>query len=91
MGKKLSESDYYRIRRNILKKLYSNTAFSKGHVLFVRLQSGIPRHLSGFTVDVLDDLLRDGLVIYYGKTKYGDAYQLNIKKLDIIERIIFSH
>ena len=90
MGKKVSRLDYWRIKRNILKKLYSNQAFSKGHMLFERLQSGIPRHLSGNVKDVLSDLLKEELVLLYGKTKYGDAFQLNIKKQSEIERIIFE-
>ncbi|MBN1502699.1 hypothetical protein JW930_04080 [Candidatus Woesearchaeota archaeon] len=90
MGKRLSRSDYWRIMKNILKKLYSKQAFGKGHLLFERLQSGIPGHLKGFTKPVLSDLIRKELVLFYGKTKYGDAFQLNIKKLAEIEKIIFE-
>lgn len=86
---KLSNQDYQKIRKNIIKRLYSNQAFSKGHLLYERLASGIPPHLTGFAKDVLKDLLKEGLVLYYGRTKYGDAYQLNIKKLKEIEEIIF--
>jgi len=89
MGKKLSKSNYVKIKKNILKKLYSNKAFSKGHLLYERLTSGIPPHLAGFVDDVLNDLLKESLVIYYGKTKHGRAYQLNIRKLKEIEEIIF--
>ena len=89
MGKKLSKSNYVKIKKNILKKLYSNKAFSKGHLLYERLTAGIPPHLAGFVDDVLNDLLKESLVIYYGKTKHGRAYQLNIRKLKEIEEIIF--
>ena len=85
---KLSNQDYQKIRKNIIKRLYSNQAFSKGHLLYERLASGIPPHLAGFVKDVLKDLLKEGLVLYYGRTKYGDAYQLNIKKLKEIEELI---
>ncbi|MBI2660269.1 hypothetical protein HYX07_03855 [Candidatus Woesearchaeota archaeon] len=88
MSKKLSNQDYQKIRKNVIKKLYSNQAFSKGHLLYERLASGIPPHLTGFVKDVLKDLLKEELVLYYGRTKYGDAYQLNIKKLKEIEEII---
>jgi len=87
MGK-LSKSDYIRLRKNIIKKLYSKKAFVKGHLLYERLTSGIPSHLSGFVEEVLNDLIREELVIHYGKTKHGDAYQLNIRKLREIEEII---
>ena len=85
---KLARSDYIRIRNNILKKLYSHGAFNKGHLLFERLQHGIPSHLSGFVKDVLKDLVKEELVLFYGKTKHGEAYQLNIKKLKEIEELI---
>lgn len=88
VGKKLSKEDYLRIQKNIIKRLYSSQAFSKGHLLYERLTSGIPPHLKGFVEDVLKDLVKEELVIFYGKTKYGNAYQLNIKKLKEIEDII---
>ncbi len=78
-----------KIKRNILKKLYSNQAFCKGHLLYERLKSGIPPHLEGFVRDVLGDLIKEELVLFYGKTKHGDAYQLNIKRLKEIEDLIF--
>ena len=90
MGRKLSKTDYWRIKKNILKKLYSAQAFSKGHMLFERLQSSIPGHLKGFVKVVLSDLMKEELVLLYGKTQYGDAFQLNIKKLAEIEKIIFK-
>jgi len=88
MGNKLSNLDYLRIKKNIIKRLYANKAFSKGHLLYERLTSGIPPHLAGFVNKVLDDLIKEGLVVHYGRTKYGDAYQLNIQKLKEIEEII---
>jgi hypothetical protein len=89
MGKKLSRSNYIKIKKNILKKLYSNKAFSKGHLLYERLTAGIPSHLTGFVEGIFNDIVKEGLVIYYSKTKHGNAYQLNIKKLKEIEEIIF--
>lgn len=88
---KISSRDYIRIKKNILKKLYSNQAFSKGHLLYERLLFGIPSHLKGNVKEILEILLKEKLVIFYGKTKYGDAYQLNIKKLKEIEEIIFNN
>ena len=90
MANKLNKTDYWKIKGNIIKKLYSSQAFSKGHLLYERLTSGIPSHLNRFVYDVLKDLIKEELVLFYGKTKYGDAYQLNIKKLKEIEEIIFQ-
>jgi len=87
---KLSQIDYDRIKKNIVKKLYTKQAFSKGHILFERLKGGIPPHLHGFIIDVLKDLMKEDIVLLYGKTKHGDAYQLNIKKLKEIEEIIMK-
>ena len=85
---RLNESDYVKIRKNIVKKLYAYGAFRHGHLLFERLQSGIPSHLVGYVKQVLDDLVREEIVIFYGRTKHGNAYQLNIKKLKELEEII---
>ena len=89
MGK-LSNSDYFKIKKNIIKRLYANKAFSKGHLLYERLTSGIQPHLAGFVRQVIEDLVKEGLVLYYGRTKHGDAYQLNVRKLKEIEEIIFK-
>lgn len=88
--KKIGEQDYEKIRKTILKKLYSCRAFRKGHLLLETLQSGIPSYLIGSVPFILKDLIKKGLIVYYGKTKHGLAYQLNIKKLKEIEEIIFS-
>ena len=84
----IKKEDYERIKRNIIKKLYSSKAFRKGHLLIETLKRGIPSHLIGYVEHVLKDLLKKELVIIYGKTRYGCAYQLNIKKLKEIEEII---
>ncbi|MFH0798046.1 MAG: hypothetical protein V1906_01400 [Candidatus Woesearchaeota archaeon] len=85
---KISPEDYLRIRKAIVRKLYVKRAFRKGHMLLERLQSGIPSHLAGYVPLVVDDLIKEGIVIHYGRTKHGDAYQLNISQLDEIEDIV---
>lgn len=85
---KITHTEYLLVKKNILKKLYAHNAFTKGHLLVERLQSGIPKHLAGFIPEVLSDLAKEELVTHYGKTKHGDAYQLNIKKLKEIEAIV---
>jgi len=87
----LSDMEYQKIKRNIIKKLYSKKAFEKGHLLFDRLKSGIPSYLMGYVKIVLNDLIKEEIVLFYGKTKHGDAYQLNIKKLFIIEDVVFKY
>ncbi|MFT7615853.1 MAG: hypothetical protein ACI8Y7_000680 [Candidatus Woesearchaeota archaeon] len=80
----------HKIQKHIIKKLYVHNAFTHGHILYERLQSGVPRHLQGLIKPGLKELLKENLVLLYGKTKYGLAYQLNITKLKEIEDIIFS-
>ena len=88
MAKKLDEADYSRIKKNIVKKLYAYGAFAHGHLLLERLQNSIPSHLIGFVKEVLADLVKQGIVLFYGRTKHGDAYQLSIEMLKEIEEII---
>ncbi len=90
MAKKLSPQDYKKIRLTILRKLYAKGAWGKGHLLFERLQSGMPPHLYGFVKDVLKDLVKGNFIIFYGKTLHGDAYHLNIAKKVEIEKELFS-
>ena len=89
MNKKLSETDHHKLKKNIIKKLYSKKAFSKGHLLYERLTTSIPSHLKGYIDDILKELIKEELIIFYGKTKHGNAYQLNIKRLKEIEDLIF--
>ncbi len=84
----LKRTDYIKIKKNIIKKLHSKKAFSKGHLLFERLQAGIPSHLKGFVKAVLNGLINEKLVLFYGNTTHGPAYQLNIKKIKEIEELI---
>jgi len=90
MSRRLDEENHLRIRKNILKKLYAYKAFSKGHLLFERLLSGIPSHFRGWVAEVLAKLIKEDLVRCYGKTLHGKAYQLNLDKLEEIEQIIFG-
>ncbi len=85
---KLAKQDYEKIKKNIIKKLYTNNCFCKGHMLFERFKTSIPHHLSGFVKEVLKDLIKENIVLPYGKTKHGVAFQLNIKKITEIEELI---
>ena len=88
MAKEPNRTDYVRIKKNIVKKLYAYGAFTHGHLLLERLQNGIPSHLAGFVKEVLADLVREEIVLFYRRTKHGDAYQLNMKRLKDIEEMI---
>ena len=85
---KISEQEYLNIKAIIVRKLYAKRAFSKGHILLERLQHGIPPHYRGFVKEIIGVLIKEKIIVYYGRTKYGDAYQLNIEKLKDIKEIL---
>ncbi|HLD04365.1 MAG TPA: hypothetical protein VJG90_01475 [Candidatus Nanoarchaeia archaeon] len=84
---KYEEDEYQSVKEHIIKTLYGKKAFRKGHLLFERLQGGIAKHLRVLVPYVLANLIREGIVIHYGRTKHGYAYQLNIEKLREIKEI----
>lgn len=86
--RKYEKDEYEMVKEHIVKRLYEKRAFRKGHLLFERLQRGIEKHLRGLVPYVLDSLIKEGIIIYYGRTKHGKAYQLSIEKLGEIEEIV---
>ena len=82
--------NHEKLRRHIIKRLYSKKAYVKGHVLGERLQRGVPAHLRGEAKQVLQQLVKEELIIIYGPTTHGFAYQLNIERMDDIEKEIFG-
>jgi len=77
-----------KIRKKILRKLNDKQAFLHGHMLFERLQSGIPLHSKDFVRNILKELVKERIVLLYAKTKYGKSYQPNITKLEEIEELL---
>ena len=59
-------------------------------MLVERFKHGLPGHFKGDVNKVLKDLIKQELVVPYGKTKYGFAVYLNIKKIREIEEIMKS-
>jgi hypothetical protein len=80
--------DEQRIRRHIVCRLVEKRAYVRGHLLGERLVHGLPSHLRGTGKFVLAQLVKEEIVLVYGPTKHGVAYQLNIEKLDEIERLL---
>ena len=78
------------IAKSVLRKLYSAGCWGKGHLLVDRLKSGIPSHLRGNVKEALTSLIKEGLVIVYGRTKHGVAVHLNIAKKEEIEQIVLK-
>lgn len=79
------------ILARILYKLLNNKCFSKGHMLEERIVSSVPKHERGRAKDILKQAVKKQLVIIYGKTEHGLAYQLNIERLEEISEFIKKH
>ncbi len=79
------------IVRLVLKKLYKDSCWGKGHMLVERLKRVVPTHLRGDVAPVIEELAKDGIIVVYGKTKYGLAVNLNIAKKREIEEILFGN
>jgi hypothetical protein len=80
--------DEHAIRRHVVRRLYTKKAFVHGHLLSERLLHGVPSHLRGTAKRVLAQLVREEVVLRYGPTEHGAAYQLNIERLEEIERML---
>ncbi len=86
--KKLSEEEYNQAKFNIIRKLYTKKKFNKGHLLYERLERTLPSHLRGLAKEVLKDLVKEGFVVWYGRTEHGDASQLNKGRLKEVEETL---
>jgi len=80
MAKIDRDNNYKIIAKSIINKLYSCKAWGTGHLLVDRFKSGLPGHFKGNVNDVINDLIQQEIIKVYGKTKYGTAIYLNIKK-----------
>ncbi|MBU1203751.1 MAG: hypothetical protein KKG60_01650 [Nanoarchaeota archaeon] len=85
---KIDPQTYKIITKSIIRKLYTHKCWGKGHMLVERFKHGLPSHFKGDVNYVIKDLIKNQVILPYGKTKHGFAIYLNIKKKDIIEKII---
>jgi thiamine kinase-like enzyme len=74
----------------ILKKLHRGSCWGKGHMLIRNVQSIAPAHMRSYAKEMLKKLVKQRLVVVYGRTKYGLAVHLNIAKKREIEEILFG-
>jgi len=79
-----------KVKKTIIRKLYSAGCWGKGHMLMERFKSGLPAHYQGYVTDALDELIKERIICAYGRTKYGPAFYLNISKKKEIEEMIFE-
>lgn len=84
---KVKRSEYIKLSRTLIKKLYDETCFGKGSIYIENLKKGIPKDYISKVETVLSALVKQN-ICGRKKKKYGWKYYLNIKRLDKIREII---
>jgi len=84
---KVKRSEYIRISRTIVKKLFDQNCFGKGSVYINVLKSGMPKEDLDKVEIVLESLVKQNIC---GKKKkeHGWKYHLNMDRYDKIKEII---
>ncbi|MBS3102856.1 hypothetical protein J4458_05420 [Candidatus Woesearchaeota archaeon] len=84
---KVKRSEYIRISRTAVKKLFDQNCFGKGSVYIHVLKSGIPKEDLDKVETVMEALVKQKIC---GKKKKGLGwkYYLNMERLDKIREII---
>ena len=84
---KLKKSEYIRISRTIVRKLFDLNCFGKGSVYIYVLKSGIPKGEADKVEVVLDALIKQNICIKK-KKEHGWKYYLNMDRYDKIMEIL---
>lgn len=83
----VKKSEYIRISRTIVKKLFDLNCFGKGSVYINVIKSGIPKEDLDKVDVVLEGVIKQNICCKK-KKKYGWKYYLNIGRYDKIKEII---
>lgn len=84
---KLKKSDYIKLSRTLIRKLYDETCFGKGSFYIETLKRGIPNDYFNKVEIVLDALVKQG-ICGRKKKEHGWKYFLNMERIDKIRAII---
>mgnify|MGYP001611954221 CR=1 FL=1 len=84
---KIKKSDYIKLSRILVRKLYDENCFGKGSIYIDNLKRGIPQEYLDKVEIVLDALVRQEIC---GKKKkeHGWKYFLKMERLDKIKKIL---
>ena len=84
---KVKKSEYIKLSRTLIKKLYDETCFGKGSLYLENLKKGIPPEYINKVGIVLNALVQQNIC---GKKRkeHGRKYYLNMKRIDKIREII---
>ena len=84
---KVKKSEYIRISRTIVKKLFDQTCFGKGSVYIHVLKSGVSNEDLDKVEIVLEALIKQNICCKK-KKEHGWKYYLNMDRYDKIREII---
>lgn len=84
---KVKKSEYIRISRTIVKKLFDLNCFGKGSVYINVIKSAISKEDLDKVEIVLEALIKQNICLKK-KKKYGWKYYLNMDRYDKIKEII---
>ncbi|MBI2547774.1 hypothetical protein HYW21_00320 [Candidatus Woesearchaeota archaeon] len=84
---KVKKSEYIRISRTIVKKLFDQNCFGKGSVYIHVLKSGISKEDVDKVEIVLEALVKQNICCKK-KKEHGWKYYLNMERYDKIKEII---
>ena len=87
MSRKIKKSDYIKISRSLIKKLYKLGCWGKGSLYEVELKDGFPSEEKGKIIIIADSLVKQKILCKKPK-KYGFKYYLNTERIDKIKEII---
>ena len=84
---KVRKSEYIRISRTLVRKLFNENCFGKGSVYIHALKSGIPKEDLDKVEIILEALIKQNIC---GKKKKGHGwkYYLNMERYDKVKEII---
>ncbi|MBN1156564.1 hypothetical protein JXA85_03050 [Candidatus Woesearchaeota archaeon] len=85
-GVKIKKSEYIRISRTIVRKLFDLNCFGKGSVHINVLKSGFPKEELDKVETVLEALVKREICLKK-KKEHGWKYYLNMDRLDKIKEI----
>jgi len=86
MAEKITKSDYIKISKSLIRKLYKSGCWGKGSLYQDELKDGFPSEEKGKVLIVADALVRQRILGKKPK-KYGLKYYLNQERKDKIDQI----
>ncbi|MBS3132621.1 hypothetical protein J4470_00635 [Candidatus Woesearchaeota archaeon] len=84
---KVKRSEYIKLSRTLIKKLYDETCFGKGSLYVENLKRGVPNEYVDKVQIVLEALVKQS-ICGRKKKEHGWKYYLNMGRIDKIRQIL---